>query len=56
MRYLCGLDELVDEVHGVLTAVGLTHHHGNTLWTDAIIWRHAQRQRSLSEAVEANEF
>lgn len=39
VRYLCGLDELIDQVDGVLTAVWLTHYHGNTLRADAIIWR-----------------
>ena len=42
--YLCGLDELIDEVDSMLTAVWLTHHHGNTLWTDAIIWREVRGQ------------
>lgn len=35
--HLCGLDQVVDEVDGVLTAVWLTHHHGNTLRTDAVV-------------------
>lgn len=42
--YLCGLDELIDEVDCMLTAVRLTHYHGNTLRTDAIVYRrHRER-------------
>lgn len=51
LGHLCGLDELVNEVDCVLTAVRLTHHHGNPLGTDAVVCSKQKGQRSKNRAV-----